>query len=119
MLPVLGLFMMAAPVSTDMILPALMTLSRELNATPGQAQLTLSYFFLGFALGQLVWGGTQRPFRTPPTPGRWYRALHRGHNRLCAFRRHSADDVLSIRAGVRRLCNARDRPGDGEGLLRP
>jgi len=62
MLPVLGLFMMAAPVSTDLILPALMTLSRELNATPGQAQLTLSYFFLGFALGQLVWGALSDRF---------------------------------------------------------
>jgi len=62
MLPVLGLFMMAAPVSTDMVLPALMTLTRELNTTPARSQLTLSYFFLGFALGQLVWGALSDRF---------------------------------------------------------
>jgi DHA1 family bicyclomycin/chloramphenicol resistance-like MFS transporter len=70
MLPVLGLFMMAAPVSTDMVLPALMRLTRELDTTPGRSQLTLSYFFLGFAIGQLVWGalsdrfGRRRPLAT-------------------------------------------------------
>ena len=54
--------MMNAPASTDMYLPALMIVAQELNATPGQSQLTLSYFFLGFALGQLVWGALSDRF---------------------------------------------------------
>jgi DHA1 family bicyclomycin/chloramphenicol resistance-like MFS transporter len=55
-LSVLGLFMMTAPASTDMYLPALVMVGRDLRATPGEIQLTLAYFFLGFASGQLVWG---------------------------------------------------------------
>ncbi|MFN0040289.1 MAG: multidrug effflux MFS transporter [Burkholderiales bacterium] len=62
LLAVLGFFMMNAPASTDMYLPALMIVAQELKATPGQSQLTLSYFFLGFALGQLVWGALSDRF---------------------------------------------------------
>jgi DHA1 family bicyclomycin/chloramphenicol resistance-like MFS transporter len=39
-----------------MYLPSLPTLATEFGATPGQVQLTLSAFFIGFALGQLVYG---------------------------------------------------------------
>lgn len=56
MLGILSLFMMIAPASTDMYLPGLPTLRHELGASAAAAQLTLSYFFLGFAFGQLLWG---------------------------------------------------------------
>lgn len=56
LLGILGLFMMIAPASTDMYLPALVTMRHDLGATVATAQLTLSYFFLGFAFGQLLWG---------------------------------------------------------------
>jgi DHA1 family bicyclomycin/chloramphenicol resistance-like MFS transporter len=39
-----------------MYLPSLPTLAAEFGATPGQVQLTLSAFFIGFAIGQLVYG---------------------------------------------------------------
>lgn len=55
-LPVLGLFMMTAPASTDMYLPAMVAVGHDLHATPGDIQLTRAYFFLGFAIGQLFWG---------------------------------------------------------------
>jgi MFS transporter, DHA1 family, multidrug resistance protein len=67
LLSVLGFFMMTAPASTDMYLPALVQVSRDLGVTQGETQLTLSYFFLGFAVGQLLWGslsdryGRRRP----------------------------------------------------------
>ncbi len=47
---------MATALSIDMSLPALPTLSRALDAPPGAAQLTLSVFMIGYALGQLVVG---------------------------------------------------------------
>jgi DHA1 family bicyclomycin/chloramphenicol resistance-like MFS transporter len=39
-----------------MYLPSFPMLTREFGATPGQVQWTLSTFFLGFALGQLIYG---------------------------------------------------------------
>jgi DHA1 family bicyclomycin/chloramphenicol resistance-like MFS transporter len=63
----LGALSMFAPLSIDMYLPALPTLSRDLNASASEAQLTLSTFFLGLALGQAVIGplsdafGRRRP----------------------------------------------------------
>ncbi|RVT99395.1 Bcr/CflA family multidrug efflux MFS transporter [Rhodovarius crocodyli] len=53
---VLAALMAFASISTDIYLPALPTLAVELNATPGQIQLTLSGFLIGFSLGQLFWG---------------------------------------------------------------
>ncbi|GHO80576.1 Bcr/CflA family drug resistance efflux transporter [Ktedonobacter sp. SOSP1-85] len=44
------------PLANDMYVPSLPTLSRDLAATTSQAQLTLSAFILGLALGQIVAG---------------------------------------------------------------
>ena len=44
------------PISTDLYLPALPTLQRELAASVGAAQLTLSALIICFGLGQLVCG---------------------------------------------------------------
>jgi len=43
-------------VSMDMYLPALPSLVRALNTTPGAAQQTVSVFLIGLAVGQLVYG---------------------------------------------------------------
>jgi DHA1 family bicyclomycin/chloramphenicol resistance-like MFS transporter len=40
----------------DMYLPALPAIARALHAEPGAIQWSLSVFFAGFALGQLIWG---------------------------------------------------------------
>jgi MFS transporter, DHA1 family, multidrug resistance protein len=45
-----------APLAIDMYLPALPAIGRDLAATPAAVQLSLSSFFLGFGMGQLVWG---------------------------------------------------------------
>ncbi len=55
-LVILGCFMMMAPASIDMYLPALPVLAHDLHASAAQAQLSLSCFLLGFGLGQLFWG---------------------------------------------------------------
>ena len=64
---ILGGLSAIGPLSTDMYLPALPALSRELAATVSQTQLTLSAGILGLSLGQVLAGpssdalGRRRP----------------------------------------------------------
>lgn len=53
---VLALLTAFGPLSIDMYLPSLPRIAGELGATTGEIQLTLSAFFIGAALGQLVYG---------------------------------------------------------------
>ena len=52
----LALLLGLQSVSTDVYLPALPMLTRELGASISQAQLTLSAMILAFGLAQMVWG---------------------------------------------------------------
>src|ERR687893_749292 len=52
----LALLTALGPLSTDMYLPSLPAIARELDATTAGTQATLSVFLLGFAAGQLVYG---------------------------------------------------------------
>src|SRR3954466_5118796 len=45
-----------APLATDMYVPAFPAVAGDLQATATQVQLTLTTFFVGMALGQLVGG---------------------------------------------------------------
>src|SRR3954462_7553561 len=64
---ILGGLSAIGPLSTDMSLPALPALSRELGASLSQTQLTLSAGILGLSLGQVLAGpssdalGRRRP----------------------------------------------------------
>ena len=64
---ILGALSMAAPLSIDIYLPAAPSIGRDLGLGPTAVVATLSAFFLGFGLGQLVWGplgdrfGRRRP----------------------------------------------------------
>ncbi|HEV7213558.1 MAG TPA: Bcr/CflA family multidrug efflux MFS transporter [Chloroflexota bacterium] len=64
---ILGALTAFGPLSIDMYLPALPSLSREFGDSPSQTQLTLSACLLGLALGQTVAGpfsdalGRRRP----------------------------------------------------------
>jgi MFS transporter, DHA1 family, multidrug resistance protein len=53
---VLGLFTAVGPLSVDTYLPSLPDIGRELAAPPAQVQLTISFYLVGFALGQIVYG---------------------------------------------------------------
>ncbi|XTZ39703.1 Bcr/CflA family multidrug efflux MFS transporter [Salmonella enterica] len=53
---ILGLLAMLMPLSIDMYLPALPVIAEQFNVPAGNAQMTLSTYILGFALGQLVYG---------------------------------------------------------------
>lgn len=53
---VMALFTAVGPLSTDMYLPALPAMARDLRASVADTQLTLSVFLIGFAAGQFVYG---------------------------------------------------------------
>ena len=53
---VLALLLGLQPVTTDVYLPALPLLTRELAAPMSAAQLTMSALILAFGIGQLFWG---------------------------------------------------------------
>src|SRR3982074_3013044 len=67
MLIVLGALSAFGPLSTDMYLPGLPAMARDLGASPSAAQLTLSGCLIGLAVGQLIAGplsdalGRRRP----------------------------------------------------------
>ncbi len=52
----LALLLGLQPITTDVYLPALPLLTRELGAGMGAAQLTMSALILAFGLAQMVWG---------------------------------------------------------------
>ncbi|ULH15741.1 multidrug effflux MFS transporter [Deinococcus sp. KNUC1210] len=52
----LGLIMAIGPLSIDLYLPAFPGIARELQASDGQVQYTLSVYLLGLALGQAAYG---------------------------------------------------------------
>ena len=52
----LGVLMALPALGTDLFLPALPVLATALGADVGAAQLTLTTYFLGLAMGQLLWG---------------------------------------------------------------
>ncbi|WP_316316647.1 MFS transporter, partial [Clavibacter michiganensis] len=56
-----------SPFATDMYIPALPTIARELGTSPGVVQLSLTAFLVAFAVGQLLAG--------PVTDGRGRRPL--------------------------------------------
>ena len=53
---ILGLLAMLMPLSIDMYLPALPVIAQEFGVNAGSAQMTLSTYILGFAIGQLFYG---------------------------------------------------------------
>lgn len=52
----LALLLSLQPATTDIYLPALPALTRDLQASIGSAQLTMSALMLAFGFGQLFWG---------------------------------------------------------------
>ncbi|MBJ3816401.1 Bcr/CflA family multidrug efflux MFS transporter [Shimwellia pseudoproteus] len=53
---ILGLLAMLMPLSIDMYLPALPVIASQFNVPAGGAQMTLSSYIFGFAVGQLFYG---------------------------------------------------------------
>eukprot|EP01030_Chromulinospumella_sphaerica_P014823 gene14823-14620_t len=63
---VLALLLSIQPVTTDLYLPALPALTRDLGATVAAGQLTLSALLLAFGCSQLVWGPLSDRFGRRP-----------------------------------------------------
>jgi len=55
-LVVLSLLMGFASISTDLYLPAMPAMGRDLGAETGMIELTVSGYLIGFSLAQLIWG---------------------------------------------------------------
>jgi MFS transporter, DHA1 family, multidrug resistance protein len=81
---ILGTLAAFAPLSIDMYLPALPHIASELQTTPSFVQLSLTFFMLGLALGQLLIGPFSdiRGRRTPLLIGL---AIYSVVSLLCAF----------------------------------
>ena len=63
----LGALTAFGPLSIDMYLPALPTIGSSLHASPAAMQQTVAAFFIGMAIGQLVYGPlSDRVGRRPP-----------------------------------------------------
>ena len=100
-----------APLATDMYVPAFPQVAGDLAATATQVQLTLTTFFVGMALGQLVGGpvSDQRGRRTPLLAA--VAGHDRGLGRVRADPDHRGDDGGPVRPGLRRRLGDGDRPG--------
>ena len=70
-LGVLSGLMAFSAISTDIYLPAMPTIARELHGGAGSVELTISSYLFGFASGQLLWGplGDRFGRRQPVTVG--------------------------------------------------
>jgi len=94
-LAILGFFMMMAPASIDMYLPALSFVARDLHTSMARVQLSISWFLFGFGLGQLLWGPLSDRFgrRAPLLAGL---VLFIGASLACA-QAHSINQLMIAR----------------------
>ena len=102
---ILGLLAMLMPLSIDMYLPALPVISAQFGVPAGSAQMTLSTYILGFALGQLLYGPMADSLgRKPVILGR-NAGLCRGGGGLRAGANHRSSDFHAIFARSGRCCS--------------
>jgi DHA1 family bicyclomycin/chloramphenicol resistance-like MFS transporter len=67
LIALLALLSAFVPLSTDLYLPALPSMSKSLGAPTEQINITLSVFFVMYAVGMLVWGPLSDRFGRKPT----------------------------------------------------
>ncbi len=66
LIPLLGAMAAFGAMSVDMYLPGLPAIAKDLGATAGDVQMTLSAFFVGFAIGTLIYGPVSDRFGRRP-----------------------------------------------------
>jgi DHA1 family bicyclomycin/chloramphenicol resistance-like MFS transporter len=62
----LGVLIALTALGMDMFLPSVPVIARELGTVPGSAQLTVTTYLLGLAVGQLAWGPVSDRFGRKP-----------------------------------------------------
>ena len=99
--------------STDMYLPSLPDIARQLGASTAQVQLTISSYLIGFAVGQIVYGPLSDRHGRKPVLLAALALVLRGDAGLRAVDLDRDADRRALRAGARRLrrhrAGARDR----------
>lgn len=92
---ILGLLSAIGPLSIDMYLPGFETITRDLSTTIEKVQLSLTSFFVGIALGQLLYGPLLDRFgrKKPLIVGLM---IYIGSSVACAFA-HSAEALITFR----------------------
>src|ERR1700674_3645729 len=63
------------PMSIDLYLPSLPDIEHQLQATPAQAELTISAYLVGFAAGQIVYGPVSDRYGRKPVLRRRFRSF--------------------------------------------
>jgi DHA1 family bicyclomycin/chloramphenicol resistance-like MFS transporter len=92
---ILGVLSAFGPISIDLYLPGLPSIARDLGGADGAAQLTLSLFFVGLAVGQAFYGpiADRVGRRTPLLIGC---ALYAAASAACAFAT-SIEQLVALR----------------------
>ena len=102
------------PLSTDMYLPSLPDIARDLGASTPLVQFTLSAYLIGFACGQIVYGPISDRHGRKPVLLAAVGAVHVGDARLHGVDLDRDADRRARGAGARRLGrgrgDARHRP---------
>src|SRR4051794_7734120 len=62
----LGVLIALTALGMDMFLPSVPVIASELGSVPGSAQLTVTTYLLGLAIGQLGWGPASDRFGRKP-----------------------------------------------------
>lgn len=114
LIAVLGFLSAVTPLSIDMYLPSLPTLAGELGTTSSMAQISVSTFFFGLALGQLLYGPLSDRFGRRPALALGF-GLYLVASLACALTR--SIEMLIVARAVQGL-GAAASPSAGRAIIR-
>jgi DHA1 family bicyclomycin/chloramphenicol resistance-like MFS transporter len=100
---ILGMLTAIGPFSIDMYLPAFPDIAKNLHTTVAQVTLSLSSFFIGISVGQLLYGPLLERFGRKKTFIYWTLHLSACFYWLCPGSISKCINISSTFAGIRWL----------------